>query len=138
MALAVKPISANAKPQHSRWYTQLLQESARVRQPEVIFGPLYVRIIWFQQQSTKGDVDNIAKRILDALKGIVFEDDDDIVRCLTAKTITSSRRFAIIPGEMSSGTTPAEVEALVGTEQHVLYVEVGSVKDQRVSLGPVR
>jgi Holliday junction resolvase RusA-like endonuclease len=137
MVLAVKPISANAKPQQSRWYTQLLQEAARARRPEVMFGPLYARIIWFQGQPTTGDVDNIAKRILDALKGIVFDDDGEIVRCLTEKTVTSSPSFLMTPSEAPTEAAQAELETLVGTAQHVLYVEVGPVPDLRISFGPV-
>jgi Holliday junction resolvase RusA-like endonuclease len=93
MVLAVKPISLNAKAQQSRWYTQLLQDAAMALQPRVLAGPLYVRIIWFQSRPSQGDVDNIPKRILVALKGIVFDDDDDIARCMTVKTVTTDRRI---------------------------------------------
>ena len=37
-------------------------------------GDLYCRITWFHAVKTTQDVDNIAKIILDSLKGVVFTD----------------------------------------------------------------
>ncbi len=48
-------------------------------------GPLYARILWFHKDRTTQDVDNIAKRILDSLKGLVFDDDSAISHCLAAR-----------------------------------------------------
>jgi hypothetical protein len=137
MALAVKPISANAKRHDSRWYTELLQTTARAHTSQMLDGPLYVRIIWFQSRFAAGDVDNLAKRILDALKGIVFQDDGDIVRYLTQKAVTSSHSFLMVPSEAPTEVAQAELDTLVGNEEHVLYIEVGPVTNSRISFGPV-
>ena len=48
---------------------------------------MYARIAWFQLRRSPGDVDNIAQRIFDSLKGCVIHDDDDIVRYLIQKTV---------------------------------------------------
>jgi hypothetical protein len=101
-------------------------------------GPPYARIVWFQPRLAHGDVDNIAKRILDALKGIVFQDDDEIVWCLTQKTVTSSRSFAIDASDAPSDRILADLETLIGSGQHALYIEIGPVTDLTISLGPVR
>ena len=81
IAVAVRPISANARPQQSRWHTRRLQAAAMADGRLPLSGPLYVRVVWFQLQRSPGDVDNIAKRILDSLKGIDFLDDKEIDRC---------------------------------------------------------
>ncbi len=138
MAVAAKPVSSGGKRKHSRWYDQQLQEAAHARGARLLSGPLYVRIVWFQSRWERGDVDNIAKRVLDALKGIVFQDDDEIVWCLTQKTLTSDRSFAIDASEAPSDTTLSEIEALIGSEQHVLYIEIGPITNLTISLGPVR
>ena len=49
------------------------------------------------------DVDNIAKNIHDALKGVLFADDVQIVQCLTRK-IDATREFLIV-----EETVPDEV-----------------------------
>lgn len=97
-----------------------------------------MRIIWFQLEPTLGDVDNMTKPILDSLQGVVYEDDGEIVRHLTEKTVTSSRSFLMTPSEAPSETAQAELEALVGVEGHVLYIEVGPVTDPKITFGPVR
>jgi Holliday junction resolvase RusA-like endonuclease len=67
-----KPVSLNAKPNPQ--YAE--QIAARVRDcyaGPMLSYPLYSRIIWFHKyRSSQGDVDNIAKRIHDALKGVLF------------------------------------------------------------------
>lgn len=86
MVVATKPLSVNRSGPTSRYVSQL-QSAAQVQGASVLPGPLYARITWFQLRRSPGDVDNIAKLILDALKTVVFLDDDDIVRCLTQKTV---------------------------------------------------
>ena len=138
LALAVKPVSSNAKPQQSRWYDRLLQDAARAQGWYLLSGPLYARIVWFQLQSTQGDVDNVAKRILDAFKGIVFEDDEQIARCLTLKTVADlGGNFSMDPTMIPSSSILLQLEALLRTEQHTLYIEMGPVIDPMVSFGPV-
>jgi hypothetical protein len=139
MVLAARPVSANAKRQQSRWYTELLASSARACEPRELSGPLYVRIIWFQRRPTTGDVDNIVKRILDALKGIVFHDDEDIERCSAVKTVADlSGTFALDPVMLPSAPILLELAASLRAEDHTLYVEIGPVTDPMVVFGPVR
>jgi hypothetical protein len=106
--------------------------------PWQLTGPLYVRIIWFQRERTPGDIDNIAKRILDALKGIVFRDDEEIDRCLTQRSIAEvGRTFPVDPSRIPSLSVLAALQALLNTEEHVLYIEIGPVGDQMTGFGPV-
>jgi hypothetical protein len=102
-----------------------------------LVGPLYARIVWFHKDRTSQDVDNIAKRILDALKGIVFDDDASISHCLAA------RIDATIDYELS-GSPPSERDAGLLLEflandpsRHVIYIEIGRRTSVAVRFGEV-
>jgi endodeoxyribonuclease RusA len=136
MAVGLRPISANRAP--SPRYTQQIRQAAAAQGARVLAGPLYARITWFQLRRAHGDVDNIAKRILDSLKGVAFQDDDDVVRCLTQKAVAdASGSFALNTLEIPSTAVLAELQALLGVEDHVLYIEIGPVTDPTISFGPV-
>jgi len=137
MVVAVKPKSHQSGRKNDR-YKEQLRAAARDHGAKVQSGARYARIIWFQLEQTPGDVDNMTKPILDALRAVVYQDDDQIVRRLAEKTVTSSRSFSMTPGDAPTEATQAELESLVGTERHVLYIEVGPVMDPRISFGPVR
>ena len=81
MVLARRPISANKGPNPR--YAKAPREIARSKQANVSNGPLCARILWFHKDPTTQDVDNIAKRILDSLKGLVFADDGAISHFLS-------------------------------------------------------
>ena len=49
-----------------------------------------VLIIYFYQGDTSLDVDNIAKSLLDGLKGVVFRDDQQVSELLIRKTRMSA------------------------------------------------
>ena len=81
MLLPRRPIAAkNPNPN----YTQALRDAAAVRMNGrgAFSGSLYARVVWMHRTATTQDVDNILKRILDALKGVVFADDFAITHCM--------------------------------------------------------
>ena len=102
MVVSERPVSANKglKPR----YADKLRKAAKDRSPTIQPGPLYARILWFHKHRTTLDVDNIAKRILDALKGIVFVDDADVSHCLAAR-IDATIDYVL------SGSPPSERDA---------------------------
>jgi Holliday junction resolvase RusA-like endonuclease len=141
MVIALKPRSLRGNRKHSGWYERRLQEAARAQGASVLSKPLYARIIWFELRREREDVDadNIPKRILDALKGLVFEDDDAIVRCLAIKTLAdASSEFEMNAVQIPSGRVLATLQEMLGTEPNVLYVEIGPVTDPTVIFGLVR
>jgi Holliday junction resolvase RusA-like endonuclease len=141
MVIALKPRSLRGNRKHSGWYERRLQEAARAQGASVLSKPLYARIIWFELRREREDVDadNIPKRILDALKGLVFEDDDAIVRCLAIKTLAdASGEFEMNAVQIPSGRVLATLQEMLGTEPNVLYVEIGPVTDPTVIFGLVR
>ena len=141
MALPVKPVSSQASPKHTRWYRQALIDGANEAGPRHQGGALYARVIWFQlrQERNEPDVDNILKRVLDALKGLAYEDERQIVRCQAVKaTADVNGEFILSTAEMSSSSIVKRLQEMLGTVPDVLYVEVGPVTDTTVSLGHVR
>lgn len=99
-------------------------------------GDLYCRIAYFHAVPSTQDVDNIIKSILDALKGVVFQDDVAIVQCLTSK-VDIRKNYAISNGNAPGGAAEELTVCLEGQPAHTLYVEVGSVLAQRIVFGPI-
>jgi hypothetical protein len=123
-----------------RGYQARLREKARAgsagRTP--LSGDLYVRILWLHTQPTTLDIDNIAKRILDSLKGIVYDDDNAIVMCLLQRL-----RYTVAVEIISRPDTPSEIvdelNALMQQRRRdILCIEVGQVRERQIVFGPVQ
>lgn len=126
-----------------RYMAHLAQEAAVYhRGRPTLTGALYARIVWVHPLRTGPDADNIAKPILDSLKGIVFEDDDLIVQCYIEKIFNGP---GASPTILARNQPPTEVYAklvsLVYKEKphksDVLYVEIGQVEAQQITFGPI-
>lgn len=135
IVLARRPISANKGP--NARYTEALKQAARSKNPKITQGSLYARILWFHKEPTTQDVDNIAKRILDSLKGEVFSDDAVVSHCPAA------RIDATIDYELS-GSPPSDTEADTlldlladNASRNVLYIEIGPRTTSAVNFGEV-
>ena len=138
IVVARRPLSSNRGGPTDR-YTAAIQRAARAQDARILSGPLYARITWFQLERAQGDIDNIAKLILDALKGVVIQDDDDIVRCLIQKTVADEDGvYDYDSRSIASATGRADLQLLLPVEPHVLYIEVGTVTHPTVLFGPVR
>jgi hypothetical protein len=87
--VAGAPRSANANPRSRRRWRELVTRSARERLQEE-GGPtnqdVAILIIYFYQGEATLDVDNIAKSLLDGLKGVIFRDDQQVSELLVRKT----------------------------------------------------
>ncbi len=136
--LACKPRSANKQPKPS--YSRLLGEAARSQYSgPLMTTPLYSRIVWFHKYpSTEGDADNIAKRIHDALKGVLF-DDDRLITHTMAVRVDATQQVEIIADPLHPDSAPLLVQSLADPEiRDILYVELGPQGDARVHLGPLK
>lgn len=137
ICLAEKPLSANATLR--RGYTERIAAEARMIHADPHFKvPLYSRIIWFHRGPAQGDSDNIAKRIHDALKHIVFEDDSIITHTMAVRVDISSQAEIV-----ADGANPDAFERLTQMlsdtgNKHVLYIEIGKQNGARIYLGPLR
>ena len=71
-----------------------MTQAARERAREEAGGPtnqdISVLVIYFYQGETFLDVDNIAKSVLDGLKGVLFRDDQQVSELLVRKTQLSA------------------------------------------------
>ena len=87
------PRSANANPRSRRRWRERVARAARERLREED-GPtaqdVAVLIIYFYHGETTLDVDNIAKSLLDGLKGVLFRDDRQVSELLVRKSRLSA------------------------------------------------
>jgi hypothetical protein len=137
ICLPIRPRSLNARVKPA--YSHAISEAARSRHIGGLFeGPLYSRIIWFHKSSSsQGDIDNVAKRIHDALKAIVFSDDQAITHSLAIKVDAS--------GNVEIVEDPDNVEAFLELSERlaandvkdILYVEVGHQESTKIHLGRI-
>jgi len=139
MVLAQRPLSSAGEAKHS--YMDSLARAARAnwRDTPRLDGPLYIRIVWVYADKTTQDVDNIAKRILDALKGIVYDDDHSVVKCLTEK-ISAAENYTLAAENRPEPAVNGRLEEMlfeVPPLPDVLYIEVGPVTSRRFVFGPI-
>ena|SRR5438309_10536127 len=87
--VAGAPRSANANARSRRRWRERVSQAARERlqkEAEPTDQDVAVLIIYFYQGETTLDVDNIAKSLLDALKGVLFRDDQQVSEVLIRKS----------------------------------------------------
>ena len=87
------PRSANANPRSRRRWRERVARAARERlheEGELADADVAVLIIYFDQGETTLDVDNIAKSLLDGLKGVLFRDDRQVSELVVRKTRLSA------------------------------------------------
>ena len=88
-------------PKRSREYRQILQQAASVAmaKSEPLTGELFCRLNFYRKFKLNcrnfGDIDNHIKAILDALNGICYKDDSQIVTVTASKHTDKEPRVAI-------------------------------------------
>ena len=129
MALPRRPISANK--QNPGLFVQTIKAAARQHWPRTVLdGPTWIRVVWFHRSAVRQDVDNILKRVIDGLKTVVYEDDSTAVRCLAAR-VHMTPLLALPSDALESPAYDQLSRLLADRPQHILYIEVGLVSDQR-------
>ena len=78
--------------------------------------PVEVELVFRRASHTRVDVDNLAKTVLDACKGVVWKDDDQVIRLVVTKRLGCGRAAGttlvvrrVLPHELP--TDPEEGEA---------------------------
>lgn len=139
MAIAERPKSLGAEPKRKQWYQERVRAQARAHLSNDMLRTdnLYVRIIWFHGEKVQGDTDNIIKPILDALNGVVYADDRQIIKCVSER-VDTTKDFTLSEAP-ASAQVYSELLSLLSDEQikHVLYVEVGQLASRRIAFGPI-
>ena len=106
--VAGAPRSANANARSRRRWRERVSRAARERlqeEGELTNQDVAVLIIYFYQGETFLDVDNIAKSLLDGLKGVLFRDDQQVSELLVRKSRLSA-------GLSVTGATPYLLNAI--------------------------
>jgi hypothetical protein len=126
--VAGAPRSANANPRSRRRWRARVSRAARERLQEE-GGPtnqdVAVLIIYFYQGETFLDVDNIAKSLLDGLKGVLFRDDQQVSELLV-------RKSRLIAGLSLIGASPYlldAIERMSQTGSDFVYVRADPAPD---------
>jgi Holliday junction resolvase RusA-like endonuclease len=138
MVVARTPKSTQAE--HKARYMEHLSEQARAfhhgRAP--LTGNLYARIAWIHRYRGGPNADNIAKPILDSLKGIVFADDDQVVQCIIDKIYSGPGTTPTIVdrNQPASDVYDKLLTLIFRGQSDVLYVEVGAREGQQLTFGP--
>ena len=122
MIIPRRPISSNKG--NNPKFNAAINQAAQARKPAILDGPLYARILWFHKTRTDQDTDNIAKRILDAVKGVVFVDDFVIPHCLTVR-VDATVDYELSDSMISIADYQLLLQMLADeTQANVLYIEV--------------
>lgn len=118
------PVSAQGSSFARDAWKRLIAEEARRRLQELTEWywlderPLSATIFYFADAPMQGDVDNIVKPILDAMKSVVYHDDNVMERVLV-------QRFE--PGvSWSFGQLPERLAAALDKTPPVAYVRIES------------
>jgi len=139
MIIPRKPISSQSKSARNREnYKLFIASQARDMFSATPFtGDLYARIIWFYKGRYEGDVDNIIKPILDAIRGIVYQDDRLVVKCASERF--DKTRDITIPQVNISDNLYEEMLLMIADDaiQHSIYIEIGVATSREVVFGPI-
>lgn len=144
MAFAIivsrRPVSGQTKsPRSKENYKAELGRLARAAftLPEPLTGELYARIIWFYKGRIEGDIDNIIKPILDAIRGIVYRDDDIVVKCVSER-FDKTRDLVMSQINISDDLYQNLLLAIADDNtSHNLYIEIGQITTRAVTFGPI-
>ena len=98
------PVSHQAKRAESRqeWQATVRSACRAVLQEGHFqsFEPISVTLFHFPETEMKGDVDNIIKPFLDAMKGSVYSDDKQVARVMAQKFDYAKESHFLSPSRM--------------------------------------
>ena len=132
-----KPRSSNASVNPK--YMQAIREAAQKHYTgDLTLEALYSRIIWFHKYKTsEGDTDNIAKRIHDAIKDVVFADDRVITHTMAVR-VDATEAIEIVPDPDYPSAAVDLVQSLSDPViRDILYIELGIQTESKIRLGPI-
>lgn len=119
-SVAGTPVSHQAKRAESRErWKDAVRNAARqsIDKPHFVnYGPIAVTLYYFPDQRMDGDIDNIAKLVLDACCKLIYQDDSQVERLVIQKFEPD----AVIPF-----TGPSEVLShAISTVEPILYIRI--------------
>jgi hypothetical protein len=136
--LAIRRRPPSASKGLNRKFQAALRQAVQTRfgKQDLMTGDLYCRIVWFHNEDVTQDVDNIAKQIVDPLKGVVFADDLTIAQCLISRI--DARRDHDFDKDPAYTEVVTQLKQLLNqAPKHLLYIEVGVIPSQQIIFGTI-
>ena len=97
---------------------------------------LYARVYFFTSDGVNVDADNISKPIWDAVSGLVYEDDRDIVMRTAAIINVKKHPINIIDTDGIAGDVAADLmQGLADSSVKCLYIECGKLTESMIKIG---
>ncbi|NPV06955.1 MAG: RusA family crossover junction endodeoxyribonuclease [Anaerolineae bacterium] len=133
---SMRPLSGGAK--HKRAYQNAVAAAAcQAQVPRLASRRLYSKVYYFHRGRSTIDADNLSKPTLDALTGLAYEDDAQIVLRVAAKIDLDTDNYEFPVNRLGSHQFDKLLMLLSSAEARVdvLYVEVGEVGSFPLNLG---
>lgn len=136
MLLLRTPLSIEAKGK--KGYQEAIRKEAKARYSDEPLDSenLYIRIVWFARKKGGPDIDNIFKRILDALEDTVYWKDRQIRQCLATR-IDIEKEYTLSVRHIPDSLYERLVNLLGAWNSDILFFEVGQLTSQQAIFGPI-
>ena len=134
--IPIKPKSLQAEKKSLRRYQQRIKEFIKTDNPAIIDSTkkLFCSIFYFHRKKTEVDVDNICKPLIDAFKGTVIDDDNQLFAVLAVKIHVLEDDFTV----SNNGVELDEFDKLlsfINSIDDVVYVEFSEAKTINLTVG---
>lgn len=131
---ATRPRSVQARTT-AGYKDRILQAFLKyVPSPEKADAPLYGLVYYFHNVKTETDADNISKPVWDSLEGSAFA-DDRVIRLRIAGVYDLSAGIGELDVTRMPDAVLADFYDMIGSNDHVVYVEFGSLRDSMYRFG---
>ena len=99
---------------------------------------LYARVYFFTSDGVNVDCDNISKPIWDAVNGLVYVDDRNIVMRTAAVIDVNLHPLNVIDtSSIESGVAADLMQVLASPVVKCLYIECGKFKESMIKIGEI-
>lgn len=130
-----RPLSINAA-NRAKFKAELARIAHNSVEGPFTSSQLYCKVWYFYRGPSDVDADNMSKPVLDALEGIVYENDRQVVIRVAAKVSIDVGSYEIAPPVDALDAFDRFTEFLA-VEHHVLYIEIGEIDTLRLAVGVV-
>lgn len=132
-----KPISYNSKrlaQYKARLQAEFLSDINNNGIQPITNIDLYANIIYFHQNPTDIDADNLSKPFIDTFTNVIYDDDKLIKHRIASKILQSNFSVIEIDGNMPTNIL-LKLTDYIGSENHVLFFEIGELKNKMIKVG---
>lgn len=136
----IRPLSYNAKRKgpYQRKLVEEYEKKFKDLYPEVpLSGDLAIRIIYIHKDKKENfDVDNLSKPLVDAFRGILYDDDNLIIhRECTKIHVDDKDKININYAGISTDVAQQLNEYFENDESHIIYFEIDEFRYNDIKIG---